>query len=71
MKSRFSKFTSPDDIEAVEEIVCLAMTIRAAMELDVFSQLADGPRTPNEVAGVLGFDGWRLGRRQSDLLRSQ
>ena len=62
MKSRFSKFTSPDDIEAVEEIVCLAMTIRAAMELDVFSQLADGPRTPNEVAGVLGFDGWRLGR---------
>lgn len=62
MESRFASFKSPDDIEAVEEIVCLAMTIRAGMELDVFSHLADGPRTPDQVGEVLDVDAWRLGR---------
>ena len=62
MGATFATFNSPDELEAIEETVFLAMAIRAAMELDVFSQLADGPRTPEEVATALGVDGWRLGR---------
>lgn len=58
----FANFRSPDELEAIEETVFLAMAIRAGMELDVFSQLTEGPLTPEEVAGKLRVDPWRLGR---------
>ena len=62
MPPKIAKLNSPDDLEAIEESVCLAMAVRAGMELDVFSHLADGPCASDEVAEKIGVDGWRLGR---------
>lgn len=70
MAAGFASLKTADDIEAIEELVCLAMTVRAAMELDVFSQLADGPRSPDEVAETLGVDPWRLSRLMHTLVHS-
>jgi len=53
---------TPDTINRLEAGVPPALALLAAMELDVFSHLADGPRSPAMLAAELGLDEDRLSR---------
>lgn len=53
---------TPDTINRLEAGVPPALALLAGMELDVFSQLADGPCAPAAMAANLGLDADRLSR---------
>lgn len=53
---------TPDTINRLEAGVPPALALLAGMELDVFSQLAKGPRSPAMLAADLGVDADRLSR---------
>ncbi|WP_374375680.1 methyltransferase [Dongia sp.] len=53
---------TPDTINRLEAGVPPALALLAGMELEVFTALAKGPRTPDVLAADLGVDSERLSR---------
>jgi hypothetical protein len=60
MADPVSSPVGPRIIQRLSEAVYPAMAMRAAMQLDLFSSLAHGPKTKEEIAAAIGVNPVKL-----------